>query len=213
MFAQVAARSKDAGALRALSRRRPKGAAGLHSTHGSGTGAAARFRAPARAPTTEDRVDRRRRARGPRGRAGEALDQARVQAPGARARRADDGSDDPRGIRHTRQGRRSLLQGHPPGSRGHDCPVRRRRLRVSESGAGGTTAAAGIWRQGGVCGDGLPVRSVAARRQGLGRPTRRRARGRRGGHGDRPRRRSSPGGTRRSTTRSCRSRRPAERRT
>ena len=69
------------------------------------------FELPAGPRLPRDRLGRRGRARGTRGDAREALDQARVQAPGARSRDPDDGPHDARGAGHAREGRRALLEG------------------------------------------------------------------------------------------------------
>ena len=134
------------------------------------------------------RRDRPGRARGARRRAGQAVDQEGVQALRARARRADDGPHDARGLRHARQGRRAGGQGDPARSR---RPVRaelRGGLRLSQPRPDRGRARARDRRQGGVGRDRVPVRPVAARDQARRGRGGRRARRRRDRHGDRPRR-------------------------
>ena len=105
---------------------------GLHSVNGQGASSHRRFRASLRAESPPDRLGGRRRARGARRDAREALDQARVEGAGAAPRDPDDGPDDARGPGHARQGRRALLEGDPPGSGRPLCAVRRRGLRLPE---------------------------------------------------------------------------------
>ena len=146
------------------------------------------FELPLEPRLPQDRLRRSGRRRGPRGRAREALDQARGEAVRARSRDSLHGSHDARRLRHAGQGRGALLEGGASGSDRSRHPVGRRRVRLSEPRAGRRRAPARQRRQGRLGRDRVPVRAVApcdeARGGALGRGA---GRGR-GRHGDRPRR-------------------------
>ena len=162
---------------------------GLHSTHGAGARAARRFRASARAAAAADRLDRPGRARGARGDARQALDQARVEGLRARARRAHDRPDDARGRGHARQGRRARVEGDAARPDRRERALGRRALRLPEPRARP--------RSSGSRGSGVKVASVATAFPSGQAPIEtkleevalgRRAGRRRGRHGHRPRR-------------------------
>ena len=132
---------------------------------GAGARTSARVRAAARAAAAADRLGRPGRGRGARGRAREALDQARGEAVRARPRDPLHGSDDARGRRHARQGRGALLEGGAPRSDRPAHPVGRGGVRLSESRARRGRAAARQRREGRVGRDRVPVGPVAARRR------------------------------------------------
>ena len=137
----------------------------VHWPHGAGARTSARVRAAARAAAPADRLRRPGRGRGTRGRAGEAVDQARGEAVRARPGDPLHGSDDARGLRHAGQGRGALLEGGAPRSDRPAHPVGRGRVRLPESRPGRGRAAARQRREGRVGRDRVPVRAVAARRR------------------------------------------------
>ena len=117
------------------------------------------------------------------------LDQARVEALRARARRPHDGPDDPRGRRTRRaRSRRSPRRRSAPT---RPTPTSRRSRRSASTRTSSRPRVARVRRderQGRLGRDRVPVGPVAARVEARRGALGRRARRRRGGHGDRPRR-------------------------
>ena len=134
------------------------------------------------------RLRRPGRGRGARGRAREALDQARGEALRARARDPLHGSDDARGSGHAGQGRGALLEGGASRPDRPAHPFGRGGVRLSEPRSRRGRAAARERREGRVGRDRVPVRAVAARGEARRGALGRRAGRGRGRHGDRPRR-------------------------
>ena len=118
----------------------------------------------------------------------EEVDQAGGEALRSRPGGPDDGSHDPRGRGHARQGLGAVLQGHPARSCRPERSLGGGDLHLSEPRADRGRAHAGDERQGGIRGDRVPVGPGADESQGRRGSGRRRAGRRRGRHGHRPRR-------------------------
>ena len=148
-----------------------------------------RLRAPVRPAAAAHRLGRRGRARGAGRDAREALDQERVEGAGARARGADDGPDDARGADTPGKVAALCSKAMRPDPVDRSVPVGRRGLRLPEP-------RPDVAKER-LAGSGVKVASVATAfpsgqsptdAQGRRDASGRRARRRRGRHGDRPRR-------------------------
>ena len=137
------------------------------------------------------------------------VDQDHRQGGGDRPRDPDGRPDHPRGTGHPGQGPRAGRQGDAPGPRRPDLPTRGGRLRLSRPRRDRQGSARRQRGQGGRRRHRVPERPRGARHQAGRHPRRRGGGGRRDRHGHRPRARSSPAATCRSSRRSSPCARPA----